>query len=155
MHNVLIISIQANVKKVSFALDECNVKLILFADVGVVGNRLLQRFNINVNGSDEGGSIESGATGGSESDGRDIANLVIQHLDSVNAAQQHLLQLWHIKKIKLEQCFQLRLFEQDCEKMFEWICHNRENFLANYVEIGRSYQLGKCFFRLASLFFIR
>ena len=30
--------------------------------------------------------------------------------------------------------------------MFEWICHNRENFLANYVEIGRSYQLGELFF---------
>ncbi|OXU29113.1 hypothetical protein TSAR_004897, partial [Trichomalopsis sarcophagae] len=112
-------------------------------EIGVVGNRLLQRFNINVNGSGEGGSIESGATGGSESDSRDIANIVIQHLDSVNAAQQHLLQLWHIKKKKLDQCFQLRMFEQDCEKMFEWICHNRENFLANYVEIGRSYQLAK------------
>ncbi|XP_014209362.1 triple functional domain protein, partial [Copidosoma floridanum] len=119
-------------------------------EIGVVGNRLLQRFNVNVNGSasiESGiGSIEaSGAASGvgSDSDSRDVANLVIQHLDSVNAAQQHLLQLWHIKKIKLEQCFQLRLFEQDCEKMFEWICHNRDNFLTNYVEIGRSYQLAK------------
>ncbi|XP_058807994.1 kalirin-like, partial [Phymastichus coffea] len=114
-------------------------------DIGAIGNRLLERFNINVNGSSsgEGGSIESGASGGSETESRDIANIVLQHLDSVNAAQQHLLQLWHIKKMKLEQCFQLRLFEQDCEKMFEWICHNRENFLANYVEIGRSYQLAK------------
>lgn len=69
--------------------------------------------------------------------------MVIQHLNSVHAAQQHLLKLWHIKKIKLDQCFQLRLFEQDCEKMFDWICHNRESFLGNYVEIGRSYQLAK------------
>lgn len=115
---------------------------MFFSELGVVGNRLLQRFNISVNGGSESGSIESGATGGSESEGRDIANLVIQHLDSINASRQHLLQLWHVKKVKLEQCFQLRLFEQDCEKMFEWICHNREIFLANYVEIGRSYQLG-------------
>lgn len=93
--------------------------------------------------SGEGGSIESGATGGTDPDGRALAALVIQHLDSVHAAQQHLLQLWHIKKMKLDQCFQLRLFEQDCEKMFDWICHNREGFLANYVEIGRSYQLAK------------
>lgn len=27
--------------------------------------------------------------------------------------------------------------------MFDWICHNREVFLATYVEIGRSYQLAK------------
>ncbi|XP_014237093.1 kalirin isoform X2 [Trichogramma pretiosum] len=112
-------------------------------DIGALGNRLLQRFNININGGESSSSLESGATGGSESDGRDVANLVLQHLESVNAAQQHLLQLWHIKKLKLEQCFQLRMFEQDCEKMFEWICRNRENFLSNYVEIGRSYQLAK------------
>lgn len=35
------------------------------------------------------------------------------------------------------------MFEQDCESMFEWICRHREIFLANYVEIGRSYQLAK------------
>ncbi|XP_066586985.1 triple functional domain protein isoform X3 [Prorops nasuta] len=113
-------------------------------EIEVVGQRLLQRFNSNINNtSGEGGSIESGASGGSDPDGRALAALVIQHLDSVHAAQQHLLQLWHIKKMKLDQCFQLRLFEQDCEKMFDWICHNREAFLANYVEIGRSYQLAK------------
>ncbi|XP_051163454.1 triple functional domain protein isoform X3 [Leptopilina boulardi] len=113
-------------------------------EVEVVGQRLLQRFNNGVTGNGgEGGSIESGATGGSDSDGRALASMVIQHLNSVHAAQQHLLKLWHIKKIKLDQCFQLRLFEQDCEKMFDWICHNRESFLGNYVEIGRSYQLAK------------
>ncbi|XP_023289652.1 LOW QUALITY PROTEIN: triple functional domain protein [Orussus abietinus] len=113
-------------------------------DVEAVGQRLLQRFNNGISANcGEGGSIESGASGGADPDGRALAALVIQHLDSVHAAQQHLLQLWHIKKMKLDQCFQLRLFEQDCEKMFDWICHNREAFLANYVEIGRSYQLAK------------
>nr|XP_012140240.1 PREDICTED: triple functional domain protein isoform X2 [Megachile rotundata] len=113
-------------------------------EIEVVGQRLLQRFDNGMAGAgSEGGSIESGATGGTDPDGRALAALVIQHLDSVHAAQQHLLQLWHIKKMKLDQCFQLRLFEQDCEKMFDWICHNREGFLANYVEIGRSYQLAK------------
>ncbi|KAK2576355.1 hypothetical protein KPH14_005709 [Odynerus spinipes] len=113
-------------------------------EIEVVGQRLLQRFNSSMSAAGgEGGSIESGAAGGSDPDGRALAALVIQHLDSVHAAQQHLLQLWHIKKMKLDQCFQLRLFEQDCEKMFDWICHNREGFLANYVEIGRSYQLAK------------
>ncbi|XP_015585806.1 triple functional domain protein isoform X4 [Cephus cinctus] len=113
-------------------------------EVEVVGQRLLERFNNGMTGNGgEGGSIESGATGGADPDGRALAALVIQHMDSVHAGQQHLLQVWHIKKMKLDQCFQLRLFEQDCEKMFDWICHNREGFLANYVEIGRSYQLAK------------
>ncbi|KAK9499466.1 hypothetical protein O3M35_002497 [Rhynocoris fuscipes] len=40
---------------------------------------------------------------------------------------------------------ELRLFEQDCEKMFDWICHNRDVFLMNYVEIGHSYNLAKEF----------
>ncbi|XP_070163539.1 triple functional domain protein isoform X5 [Polyergus mexicanus] len=113
-------------------------------DIEVVGQRLLQRFNNSATATGgEGGSIDNGAASCADSDGRALATLVIQHLDSVHAAQQHLLQLWHIKKMKLDQCFQLRLFEQDCEKMFDWICHNREAFLASYVEIGRSYQLAK------------
>ncbi|XP_011640411.1 kalirin isoform X1 [Pogonomyrmex barbatus] len=114
-------------------------------DIEVVGQRLLQRFNNSTTATGgEGGSIDNGAASCADSDGRArMATLVIQHLDSVHAAQQHLLQLWHIKKMKLDQCFQLRLFEQDCEKMFDWICHNREAFLASYVEIGRSYQLAK------------
>ncbi|XP_018399522.1 PREDICTED: triple functional domain protein isoform X2 [Cyphomyrmex costatus] len=113
-------------------------------DIEVVGQRLLQRFNNDATAtSGEGGSIDCGAASCADSDGQALATLVIQHLDSVHAAQQHLLQLWHIKKMKLDQCFQLRLFEQDCEKMFDWICHNREAFLTSYVEIGRSYQLAK------------
>ncbi|KAI5636985.1 spectrin repeat domain-containing protein [Phthorimaea operculella] len=40
--------------------------------------------------------------------------------------------------MQLDQCFQLRLFEQDCEKMLEWIVNHRTAFLATYVEIGRS-----------------
>ncbi|CAL7943982.1 unnamed protein product [Xylocopa violacea] len=113
-------------------------------DIDLAGQRLLKRFNNSIaSSSGEGGSIDSGATGGTDPDGRALAALVIQHLDSVHAAKRHLLQLWRIKRMKLDQCFQLRLFEQDCEKMFDWICHNREGFLANYVEIGRSYQLAK------------
>ncbi|XP_044587517.1 kalirin isoform X2 [Cotesia glomerata] len=113
-------------------------------EVEVVGQRLLQRFNQGISGtSSDSGSIEGGASGSVDSDGCALATLVIQHLDSVHAAQQHLLQLWHIKKTKLDHCLQLRMFEQDCESMFEWICRHREIFLANYVEIGRSFQLAK------------
>ena len=50
---------------------------------------------------------------------------IMQLLDQVHPGQQQLLQLWQVKKAKLDQCLQLRLFEQECEKMFDWIYHNR------------------------------
>ena len=88
--------------------------------------------------------------------------LIMQLLDQVHSGQQQLLQLWQIKKVKLDQCLQLRLFEQDCDKvlittfshvfevrclpiyhdhfqMFDWIFHNRELFSKNYVTIGSNF----------------
>ena len=67
----------------------------------------------------------------------------MQLLDQVHSGQQQLLKLWQIKKVKLDQCLQLRLFEQECEKMFDWIYHNRDVFLTNYVEIGQSFSTSK------------
>ncbi|XP_026331830.1 triple functional domain protein [Hyposmocoma kahamanoa] len=59
-------------------------------------------------------------------------------LSAVRSAHAHAHKLWQHKKMQLDQCFQLRLFEQDCEKMLEWIVNHRTAFLATYVEIGRS-----------------
>ncbi|KPI94341.1 Triple functional domain protein [Papilio xuthus] len=59
-------------------------------------------------------------------------------LAAVRSAHAHAHKLWQHKKMQLDQCFQLRLFEQDCEKMLEWIVNHRTAFLATYVEIGRS-----------------
>ena len=42
---------------------------------------------------------------------------IMHLLDQMHSGQQHLLHLWQIKKTKLEQCLQLRIFEQDCEKV--------------------------------------
>ena len=42
---------------------------------------------------------------------------ISQLLDNLQATRTHLQQLWTSKKLKLEQCFQLRLFEQDAEKV--------------------------------------
>lgn len=66
-------------------------------------------------GGGGGRESESPASGSAESS--DIKNLVLQNLEAIHSAHQHLLQLWHHKKLKLDQCFQLRLFEQDCEKV--------------------------------------
>uniref|UniRef100_A0A671Z378 non-specific serine/threonine protein kinase n=1 Tax=Sparus aurata TaxID=8175 RepID=A0A671Z378_SPAAU len=69
-----------------------------------------------------------------------ISGSVASLLDKLHSTRQHLHQMWHVRKLKLDQCFQLRLFEQDAEKMFDWISHNKEVFLQSHTEIGRSYQ---------------
>ncbi|XP_053624403.1 kalirin isoform X1 [Plodia interpunctella] len=66
------------------------------------------------------------------------ASGVRAQLAAVRSAHAHAHKLWQHKKMQLDQCFQLRLFEQDCEKMLEWIVNHRTAFLATYVEIGRS-----------------
>lgn len=38
-------------------------------------------------------------------------------LDKLHSTRQQLHQMWHVRKLKLDQCFQLRLFEQDAEKV--------------------------------------
>lgn len=38
-------------------------------------------------------------------------------LDKLHSTRQNLHQMWHVRKLKLDQCFQLRLFEQDAEKV--------------------------------------
>jgi len=47
----------------------------------------------------------------------------MQMVEQIHGAKEQLLQLWHAKKLKLDQCFQLRHFEQDCKKVI--IMHAR------------------------------
>jgi len=42
---------------------------------------------------------------------------ISQKLDALRTMCQNLTHLWQVKKMKLEQCFQLRLFESDIEKV--------------------------------------
>ncbi|XP_065162622.1 triple functional domain protein isoform X5 [Atheta coriaria] len=117
------------------------IKKVPLEDVDLLGRSLLQKICGNDTGQgDANRDAESPCSSATDTD---VKNLVLQNLDAVHTSHQNLLQLWHHKKIKLDQCFQLRLFEQDCEKMFDWICHNRDVFLLNYVEIGHTYQLAK------------
>ncbi len=53
----------------------------------------------------------------SNADYHAIASKVSQSLDRLHGSRSHLNQLWHVQKMKLEQCFQLRLFEQDVEQV--------------------------------------
>uniref|UniRef100_A0A8C1P1W8 non-specific serine/threonine protein kinase n=1 Tax=Cyprinus carpio TaxID=7962 RepID=A0A8C1P1W8_CYPCA len=89
------------------------------------GQRLLQR-------------IQCGEKGRGDIQG--LAPKVQALLDKLHATRQHLHQSWHMRKVKLDQCFQLRLFQQDAEKMFDWIVHNKGLFLTTYTEIGANHQ---------------
>ena len=57
----------------------------------------------------------------------------------VHSGQQQLLQLWQVKKQKLDQCLQLRLFEGDCEKA----SFQRNIFLKQSLAIKSPFFLGK------------
>uniref|UniRef100_A0A669ERS6 non-specific serine/threonine protein kinase n=1 Tax=Oreochromis niloticus TaxID=8128 RepID=A0A669ERS6_ORENI len=89
------------------------------------GQRLLQR-------------IQS-SDGVCNADTQGLVPRITQLLDKLHSTRQHLHQAWHVRKLQLDQCFQLRLFEQDAEKMFDWIMHNKGLFLAGYTEIGNNH----------------
>uniref|UniRef100_H3DDY1 non-specific serine/threonine protein kinase n=1 Tax=Tetraodon nigroviridis TaxID=99883 RepID=H3DDY1_TETNG len=97
------------------------------------GQRLLQCIR-----SSDGFSGKNCISG--SADFQSLVPKVASLLDKLHSTRQHLHQMWHVRKLKLDQCFQLRLFEQDAEKMFDWISHNKEVFLQSHTEIGRSYQ---------------
>ena len=42
---------------------------------------------------------------------------ISQLLDNLQSTKQHLNQLWSVKKMRLEQCLQLRIFEEDVKKV--------------------------------------
>uniref|UniRef100_A0A4W6FNL1 Trio Rho guanine nucleotide exchange factor a n=1 Tax=Lates calcarifer TaxID=8187 RepID=A0A4W6FNL1_LATCA len=93
------------------------------------GQRLLQRIQ----------SSDSSSAGVCNADTQGLVPRITQLLDKLHSTRQHLHQAWHVRKLQLDQCFQLRLFEQDAEKMFDWIMHNKGLFLAGYTEIGNNH----------------
>uniref|UniRef100_A0A665THM0 non-specific serine/threonine protein kinase n=1 Tax=Echeneis naucrates TaxID=173247 RepID=A0A665THM0_ECHNA len=108
------------------------------------GQRLLQRIQSsesfsNRNGSSGSGGSSSSGSGVCNADTQGLVPRITQLLDKLHSTRQHLHQAWHVRKLQLDQCFQLRLFEQDAEKMFDWIMHNKGLFLAGYTEIGNNH----------------
>lgn len=69
------------------------------------------------------------------------ASHISQRLDVVRSTCQNLYQIWQVRKMKLEQCFQLRLFESDIEKMCDWISNSRDVFLSTCTQIGSGYDM--------------
>ncbi|XP_072931286.1 kalirin isoform X2 [Epargyreus clarus] len=102
------------------------------------GERVLQRLE-----AAEAACSEASGSGGEAAFHCGSPGAVRAQLSAVRSAHAHAHKLWQHKKMQLDQCFQLRLFEQDCEKMLEWIVNHRTAFLATYVEIGRSCSAAK------------
>ncbi|KAM5157235.1 triple functional domain protein isoform 1-T1 [Mantella aurantiaca] len=101
-------------------------------DLDNEGQMLLQRIQ----------NSESFPKKNSSSGNADLQNFlpkVSTMLDRLHSTRHHLHQVWQQRKLKLDQCFQLRLFEQDAEKMFDWITHNKGLFLTSYTDIGVSH----------------
>lgn len=89
-------------------------------DIDLQGQKLLTKLGADSNRSEDASHSSQMNANRPMPSNPDLAamfNQVLQQLDSVHKAQQHLLTVWQHKKTKLDQCFQLRLFEQDCEKV--------------------------------------
>ncbi|XP_067020221.1 kalirin-like isoform X6 [Acropora muricata] len=63
-------------------------------------------------------------------------NQIDELVQGLHSKRQKLRELWNLRKMKLDQCFQYRVFQQDAETMLSWIAENRQEFLLNYTEIG-------------------
>jgi triple functional domain protein len=86
-----------------------------------VGQRLLTRLSASDSNSDSGYSGRDSVCSSMayNPDLQAAIPQIMHFLDQMHSGQQHLLHLWQIKKTKLEQCLQLRVFEQDCEKVLK------------------------------------
>ena len=108
--------------------------------------RTLQPYNADV--VDDAGAVVVVSSGAGAATlppplgGADLAtsiNQVRSFLDQIRATHEHLQHLWHLKKMRLDQCFQLRSFEAETDNMLEWIERNKDAFLVNYTQIGDSF----------------
>lgn len=78
----------------------------------LAGERVLQRLQ-----AAEAASAEASGSGDGAAFHCGSPSAVRAQLSAVRSAHAHAHKLWQHKKMQLDQCFQLRLFEQDCEKV--------------------------------------
>lgn len=67
--------------------------------------------------SSRGGSIASNSSTMINADFQNAGPHILHLLDSIGGSKQRLLKLWQRKSATLEQCLQLRLYEQDTKKV--------------------------------------
>nr|XP_039274741.1 kalirin-like isoform X3 [Styela clava] len=147
----------ANTQEEAKAMIENHVKLkkkIIHAPIEQLdtqGHKLLKRINGSNGDADSGFSVlkaykyyMNGSSGGvalsGNSDFQCAAPRIHSLVDKLHNTRHRLHNMWHLRKVKLDQCFQLRLFEQDANKMFDWIKLNRTAFITKCSEIGTTHQ---------------
>ncbi|KAL5006006.1 hypothetical protein ScPMuIL_017164 [Solemya velum] len=128
-----------NLNQAQYALEEHNhlkkrVQMAPVEQLLMEGQYILQRI---IGDGDQAGKYSISGN----SDFQSSVPQISQLLENLSTTKQHLSQLWQVKKLRLEQCLQQRIFDEDVEKMFEWMCHNRDLFLGNYTEVGNSHQM--------------
>ncbi|KRY12974.1 Triple functional domain protein [Trichinella patagoniensis] len=108
------------------------------------GQRLAHRL---AGGNEEVSSCTSDsdyASGGRNSQCNPDFTCAVPHiaslLNNLRITRQNLYTQWQAHKIRLDQCFQLKLFEQDAEKMFVWIRQHADLFWTNYSDVGDSHE---------------
>ncbi|XP_054168733.1 triple functional domain protein-like [Oppia nitens] len=103
------------------------------------GQHLLRRLSYSPNASISGDSgYSSQPSIANNPDIQAAVPKVMRIIEDLHINKQQLLQLWHLKRVKYDQCLQLRLYESDAHKMFEWIRQNRDIFMSNAIVIGRN-----------------
>ncbi|XP_033101861.1 kalirin-like [Anneissia japonica] len=109
------------------------------------GHRLLRKicgFSAEESTTDSGYGSSCGSYGGPPSmTNPDIQSMnpsIMNLMDSIGVRRQHLYHVWHLKKLKLDQVLQMRLFEQDTTEILENLQHNQDLFLVNHTDIGNS-----------------
>ena len=103
-------------------------------DLDSEGQQLLRKLSLSPVSGDSGHCRELAAN----PDIQSAVPKVMKIIEELHITKQQLLQLWHLKRVKYDQCLQLKLFESDAHKMLEWIRHNRDIFMSNFTIIGRN-----------------
>ncbi len=89
-------------------------------EVDSEGQRLLQRIQSSERYANRTVPVPPGQREGQGQPNADTQGLVPRIsalLEKLHSTRQNLHQAWHVRKLQLDQCFQLRLFEQDAEKV--------------------------------------
>lgn len=91
-------------------------------EVDAEGQRLLQRIQSSESYATRTvpavpGQRDTQGQGQPNADTQGLVPRVTALLEQLHSTRHNLHQAWHVRKLQLDQCFQLRLFEQDAEKV--------------------------------------
>ncbi|VDP88471.1 unnamed protein product [Echinostoma caproni] len=100
-------------------------------------------------GSGSTGAVSAGGGGGGASflatswvsmnpDFQQMVPLVRQTVTKLYEYRAHLQQKWETGRSRLEQIYQLRIFDEDAERMANWLGQQRHLFLTEYLDIGQN-----------------